>query len=145
MLRLCLLCSCALVLWLVACSVQDSAQPVPAVTTQVLPSTLATATPDCQPVAGVSWKFERLADGTAVLRATGLQPGENPIVLYSTTTNGGSIESGEASDFAHAADAHGEFSFELSAVRLPPGQTQATWDVRLVHRRGVACARITLP
>jgi hypothetical protein len=39
----------------------------------------------------------------------------------------------------------GEFFFELENLEPQVGQTDSTWDIRLVHQRGVECATITLP
>jgi hypothetical protein len=34
---------------------------------------------------------------------------------------------------------------ELTGLQPLDGQSKATWDIRVVHRRGVACAEVTLP
>jgi len=137
---------CTLILWLSACTA-PAAQPtdVPAIAPTILPPTTPTATPDCQPAAGVTVTVQRLTDTTALLHATGLQPGEIPSVFYSTSNGAGKSSRTEAWGFANGADAHGEFSFELHNLQPPEGQTTAAWDIRLVHRRGVACAQITVP
>ena len=119
--------------------------PEPAVTVQVLPPTTPTATPDCLPVSGVAINIQRVSDTTATLHATGLQPGEIPSVFYSTSTNGVGAKRGEAWGFAKGVDEHGEFSLQLTSLQPLEGQTKATWDIRLVHARGVACTEITMP
>jgi hypothetical protein len=118
--------------------------PTAVVTPQVMPPVSPTATPDCQPAAGVTIEVQRLSNTTAVLHARGLQPGEIPFIFYSTSIIGRSMR-GEASGFVNGADEHGEFSFELAGLRPLEGQASATWDIRLVHRRGVACTEISLP
>ncbi len=122
-----------------------SAFPSPAVTVQVLPPTTPTATPDCQPVPGVTIEVQRLGETTAVLHVSGLQSGEVPFVFYSTSINGVGAKRSEAWGFAKGADEHGEFSLELTGLQPLEGQTKATWDIRLVHARGVACTEITMP
>ncbi len=118
--------------------------PTAGVTPQVMPPVSPTATPDCQPATGVTIDVRRLSDTTAVLHASGLQPGEIPFIFYGTSIIGHSMRR-EASGFAKTVDEHGEFSFELIGLQPLEGQANATWDIRLVHRRGVACAAITLP
>lgn len=119
--------------------------PTPVVAVQIMPPISPTATPDCQPIAGVMIEVRRLSDTTAVLHASGLQPGEIPFIFYSTSISGVRSMRGEAGGFAKGADEQGEFSFELTGLQPLEGQARATWDIRLVHRRGVACAAITLP
>lgn len=137
---------CTLILWLSACTAPAShPTDVPSVAPTILPPTTPTATPDCQPAAGVTVTVQRLTDTTALLRATGLQPGEIPSIFYSTSNSAGNSSRTEAWGFANGADAHGEFSFELHNLQPPQGQATAAWDIRLVHRRGVACAEISMP
>ncbi len=119
--------------------------PTVVVTVQVMSPVSPTATPDCQPAAGVAIEVWRVSDTTAVLHASGLQPGEIPFIFYSTSISGVGSMRGESSGFAKGADEHGEFSFELTGLQPLEGQARATWDIRLVHRRGVACTEITLP
>lgn len=123
----------------------QTVSPTTAVTVQVMPPVSPTATPDCQPAAGVMIEVRRLSDTTAMLHASGLQPGEIPFIFYSTSISGVRSMRGESSGFAKGADEHGEFSFELAGLQPLEGQARATWDIRLVHRRGVACTEITLP
>jgi hypothetical protein len=127
----------------IAESLQTS-YPTIVVTPQVMPPVSPTTTPDCQPAAGVMIEVRRLSDTTAALHASGLQPGEIPFIFYSTSIIGHSMRV-ESDGFAKGADEQGEFSFELTGLRPLEGQASATWDIRLVHRRGVACAEITLP
>jgi hypothetical protein len=119
--------------------------PTPVVAVQVMPPVSPTATPDCQLAADVAIEVRRVSDTTAVLHASGLQPGEIPFIFYSTSISGVHSMRGEASGFAKGADEQGEFSFELTGLQPLEGQARATWDIRLVHRRGVACTEITLP
>ncbi len=123
----------------------QTVSPTTAVTVQVMPPVSPTATPDCQPAAGVEIEVRRVSDTTALLHASGLQPGEIPFIFYSTSISGVGSMRGESSGFAKGADEHGEFSFELTGLQPLEGQARATWDIRLVHRRGVACTEITLP
>jgi hypothetical protein len=119
--------------------------PTTVVTVQVMPPVSPTATPDCQPAAGVAIEVLRVSDSTALLHASGLQPGEIPFIFYSTSISGVRSMRRESGGFAKGADEQGEFSFELTGLQPLEGQASATWDIRLVHRRGVACAAITLP
>ena len=57
----------------------------------------------------------------------------------------GFTKRGETWGFANGADEHGEFSLQLTSLQPLEGQTKATWDIRLVHAHGVACAEITMP
>ncbi len=122
-----------------------TAFPTPAVTVQVLPPVTPSATPDCQPAAGVTVEVQRLTNTIVVLHASGLQPGEIPSVFYGTSVSGIGSKRGEAWGFAEGADDHGEFSLELTGLEPLEGQSRATWDIRLVHKRGVACTAVTLP
>ena len=87
----------------------------------------------------------RLTNTIVVLHASGLQPGEIPFVFYSTSISGVGSKRGEAWGFAKGADERGEFSVQLTSLRTLNGQSEATWDIRLVHARGVACTEVTLP
>jgi hypothetical protein len=115
------------------------------VTVQVLPPVTPSATPDCLAAAGVTLAVQRLSDTKIVLHAAGLQPGEIPFVFYSTAISGVGGRRGEAWGFAKGADEHGEFSTDLTGLEPLEGQSAAIWDIRLVHRRGVACTVVTLP
>jgi len=42
-------------------------------------------------------------------------------------------------------DQHGNFSIDLPGLIRLEGETNATWDIRFIHARGVECATITLP
>ena len=107
-----------------------------------------TGTPDCQPSTEVSFDVERIGPRSVSLHASGLQPGEIPRVIYSASARGYGLF-GDAGEFVHGADEQGEFSFDLGGLQLGQGSsgdpTTATWDIRLIHARGVACATITLP
>jgi hypothetical protein len=119
--------------------------PTAGVTPQVMPPVSPTATPDCEPAAGVTIDVRRVSDTTAVLHASGLQPGEIPFIFYSTSISGVGTKRGEAGRFTNGANEYGEFSFELTGLQPLEGQARTTWDIRLVHRRGFACSEITLP
>lgn len=129
-------------------SIADSLSPVnpiPAVTVQVLPPVIPSPTPDCQPATGVTLEVQRLTNTIVVLHASGLQPGEIPSVFYSTSVAGVGSKRGEAWGFVKGADERGEFSVQLTSLLPLDGQSEATWDIRLVHARGVACIEVTLP
>ncbi len=123
----------------------DVTLEAPAVTVQVLPPVSPSATPDCQPASGVTLEVQRLTNTIVVLHTGGLQPGEIPSIFYSTSVAGVGSKRGEAWGFAKGADEHGEFSVQLTSLVPLDGQSEATWDIRLVHARGVACTEITLP
>ncbi len=129
----------------IAACAPSAGQPIPAISPQVAPPQSPSPTPDCQPAAGVTMEVRRSGSTKAMLQASGLEPGEVPVVFYSTVGIHGNSERVEAWNFAHGADQQGRFSFEMLGLTPPEGQPSATWDVRLVHRRGVACAQITLP
>lgn len=102
-----------------------------------------TATPTCQPFSGVTFEVLRLYQSDVTLHATGLQPGEIPSVSYSASSNNAS-SIGDAA-FSTGADQNGVFSQPLRGLAPLPGQTHSTWDIRLIHSRGIECATITLP
>ncbi len=111
----------------------------------MLPPVTPSATPDCQPASGVALEVQRISNTAALLKVSGLQPGEVPSVFYSTEINGIGSRRGDAWGFAKGADEHGNFSLQLTSLVPLDGQSSATWDIRLVHKRGVACTSITLP
>ena len=103
-----------------------------------------TATPDCQPAAGVTVDIQRASDSKLILRISGLQPGEVPYIIYSTSSGGASRMIGSGYSVT-GADANGEFITDQRGLLPLEGQTSAIWDIRLIHSRGVECATITLP
>src|SRR3989304_6226815 len=113
--------------------------PAVAVTAVTVVAPVApTPTPDCRPASDVSIDVLRMDDGTIELRAIGLEPGEKPFVFYSAqnSNEGKRIEAG---NFVQGADAQGVFSYKLDVLQTLKGDTSTSWDVRLVHTRGVAC------
>jgi hypothetical protein len=50
-----------------------------------------------------------------------------------------------SSVFVNGADAQGEFRTDQSGLSPLPDQTSASWDIRLIHSRGIECTTITLP
>lgn len=102
-----------------------------------------TATPVCQPFTGVTLETHRIHASAVELQVSGLEPGDVPDVLYSTfSSNGGTTG---ISRSVEGADENGEFSFNLTGLFPVEGQSSATWDIRVVHSRGVECTAITLP
>lgn len=127
----------------VGCQAQGNF-PTPVITIEVVTVAPPTATPDCLPVPGVSLELDEIAATSVRLVATGLQPGEKPDVFYSAKTEGYGARYEEYA-FAQGADEKGRFSIDLYGLDPIGGQSRSTWDVRVVHARGVACAEITLP
>lgn len=127
-----------------ACLAQVTATPILEVPMEE-PFVEPTATPMCQPFPGVTLETRRISDSTIELHVSGLQPGEKPSVIYSTSIRGKSSAMTEMYDFAEGADQYGEFSVDLPGLVPLEGQTSATWDIRFIHSRGVECATITLP
>lgn len=107
-----------------------------------------TGTPDCQPSPGVTLEVRRIDNNSVWLQASGLEPGEIPRVIYSASAKGEGMY-GDAGEFLQGADEQGEYSVELVGLELGQasleGPYTATWDIRLIHARGVACARLPLP
>ncbi len=134
-----------LLVLLVLCAACQAEARTPAVATEVAPYAAPSATPDCQPASGVTLEIRPVSNTTVGLVAKGLQPGEVPSVFYSTEVGGVGSKRVEAWGFAKGADQNGNFSLELTGLTPLDGQSSATWDIRLVHTRGVACTRITLP
>ncbi len=105
------------------------------------------STPECQPAPGVTFKIQKTGQYRAELIASGLQPGELPYVYYGTLDGALGVEFpgnpvNEKGEFF--ADLNGS-EYNVDVLKPPEGQTSATWEFRLVHERGVECARITMP
>jgi hypothetical protein len=133
----------------IACLVQAGATPVLIAEVPVEePFVEPTGTPGCQPSPAVTLDVRRIDPSSVWLHASGLQPGETPRVIYGASAKGEGMYA-DLGEFRDGADQQGEFFMELSGLEL--GQTSlegsytATWDIRLIHARGVACATITLP
>ena len=134
---------CALLV--TACLPQNIATPNPVVETTVEAFVEPTATPDCIHAEGVTLDVRRISDTGVELHARGLQPGEIPFVIHSTSISGVGGMSGESGKFVEGADGQGEFVYELKGLIPLEGETSATWDIRFIHARGVECAIIILP
>ncbi len=104
-----------------------------------------TATPDCLAATGVEMAVVLGNDNRYELQASGLKPGEIPVVFYSAHDGRGNLTRMEDWGFVQGADPDGKFSLELSHLRVLDGEPSTTWDVRLVHARGVACAAVVVP
>ncbi len=117
------------------------ARSAPAVTFQVLPPVTPAPTLQCQPASGITLQVQPVSSMAVELVTSGLQPGEVPSMFYSTGINGVGNRRGEAWGFANGADQHGTFSTELTGFLPLEGQTSATWDIRLVHYRGLHVRR----
>ncbi len=113
------------------------------VATSVAPR-VPTPTPDCLPVSDVSIDVQRTDGGIIKLKAIGLEPGEKPFIFYSAQ-NSREGKRIEAYNFAQGADSQGVFTYTLEELQTLKGDTSTTWDVRIVHIRGVACVEITVP
>jgi hypothetical protein len=107
-----------------------------------------TGTPGCQPSPGMTLEVRRIDPNSVWVHASGLQPGEIPRVIYGASARDESMY-GDAGEFREGADEQGEFSIDLNGLELGSmsleGPYTATWDIRLIHARGVACGTITLP
>lgn len=106
--------------------------------------------PDCQPAPDVTFRVLKTGEYLAELIASGLQPGESPYVYYATVDD--LKKSGGAGFPGDIVNEDGEFYSDLNwrlldvdMLEPPEGQASAIWEFRLVHSRGVECARITLP
>ena len=134
-----------LVLFITACSTPGNVIVTPFVEEAIEEQFVEpTATPVCQHASGVLLEVHRISESTARLRASGLQPGENPSVIYGTHDNKGS-SMGEMYGFAEGVDDNGEFTLDIPGLVPPEGNISAAWDIRFIHSRGVECATITLP
>lgn len=131
--------------FIAACAPQITASTVTVVEMTVEAFVEPTATPDCLHVDGVTLNVTRISDTGVELHASGLQPGEIPFVIHSTSISGVGGMSGESGKFVEGADAQGEFIFVLKGLIPLEGETSATWDIRFIHARGVECATVTLP
>jgi hypothetical protein len=133
----------AIVLFCTACQTQ-AATAVPVVEVSTAMFEVPTATPDCQHAEGVTMDIKRRSDSKVTLQISGLQPGEVPYIIYSTSSGGASRMIGSGYSVT-GADASGKFTHDQGGLLPLEGQTSATWDIRLIHSRGVECATITLP
>ena len=132
----------------IACLMQTTATAIPSPEVEVgieEPFIEPTATPMCQHSSKVTLNVRRINDSSVELRVNGLQPGEVPYVIHSTSLSGVGGTIGESGTFVEGADENGEFLFMLTGLRPLKGQSSATWDIRFIHIRGVECATITLP
>lgn len=87
---------------------------------------------------------EPISESEAVVRLTGLQPGESLAFVFIAEIPG--QRRSEIESFP--VDAVGEDgTFEFIQTGLTPlDETAAnTWEVKVIHGRGVACTEITLP
>lgn len=129
-----------------ACQVPTTqANPPVLVEVTIEAPVIPSATPACQPASGVTVEILPYSFNGVGIHITGLRPGESPTILWFTSTVGVGSKGGTAGPFAQGADSNGEFTTSINSLDPLPGQTHANWDIRVVHRRGVACASITLP
>lgn len=133
------------VVLITACQPQNLATHSPGVETTVEGFVEPSVTPDCKHAEGVTLDVRRIKDSSVELHARGLQPGEIPLVIHSTSISGVGGISGESGIFVEGADAQGEFIFVLKGLIPLAGESSATWDIRFIHARGVECAIIILP
>lgn len=129
-----------LVLALLAAACQPAPTPIVILDT---PTAEVDPIPACRHFEGATLDMRRVGDDQVRLHVTGLQPGENPSVIYTTTATDVVTSKVEMYDVAEGADETGAFSIILSGLR-PLSDESATWDVRLIHERGVECATITI-
>lgn len=142
--------SIALTVFTVSACLGESVEPTVLVTEVPVeePYVEPTGTPDCQPSPEVALEVQKTGPRSVSLHASGLQPGETPRVIFGASTErfGAFGDTGVA---VHGADEQGEFSLDLGALVLgygsPDVPSSSTWDIRLIHARGVACTKITLP
>lgn len=133
----------------VACQVRMIPVPTPVIEEAVEePYVEPTATPDCQPSPEVMLEVQKIDARSVRLHASGLQPGEVPRIIYGASAQGEGLYADEG-EFRVGADDQGDFTHTLSGLELGrtalDGPYTATWDIRFIHSRGVACATITLP
>ena len=126
-----------------ACLAQIVATAIPTVEVSIEPPGTPYTIPECQPASGVTIKVQKMSDTIVELIASGLIPGETPYVYYNTPV--GNIVGTGGAYSGYTANDNGEFYFELENLEPPPGQASVTWDIRLMHERGVECTTITLP
>jgi hypothetical protein len=132
-----------IIILVICAACQTQSIPTPAVTVQEVPFVQPSPTPVCQAVSGVSIAIVTSIEGRK-LQVKGLIPGERPTVFYSAQNSLGA-ERIEAFDFAEGADSKGNFTYGLTDLTVLKGDTSTTWDVRVVHSRGVACAQVKVP
>ena len=132
------------VLLLVSACMPQNTIPTPVVEIIEVPFVEPTATPDCLHTDGVILELSRISDTRVALHISGLQPGEIPYITFNTFTRYSDLGF-TSGGFVEGADTQGNFSFEHGGLFPPEGETNATWDIRFIHARGVECATITLP
>ena len=130
-----------------ACQPLTAPDPTPSIeeVPMVEPPIEPTAMHVCQHADGVNLEILRLKDTTIKMNVSGLQPGEKPSIIYRTSIAGEASTMTEMYNFATGAGQQGEFSVDVPGLLPLEGQTNATWDIRFIHSRGVECATIVLP
>jgi hypothetical protein len=123
----------------------STATPAVAIVTAIIAPVAPTATPDCLAATGVLMAVLPGNNNHYELQVSGLKPGEIPFVFYSAQDSQGNLTRMEDWGFVQGADPDGKFSLELSQLRVLDGEPSTTWDVRLVHACGVACATVVVP
>jgi hypothetical protein len=123
----------------------STATPAVVIVTAIVAPFAPTSTPDCLAATGVVLAVIRGNQNRYELQASGLKPGEIPVVFYSAQNSPGDMTRMEDWGFVQGADPEGKFSDELAQLRVLDGERSTTWDVRLVHARGVACATVVVP
>jgi hypothetical protein len=103
-----------------------------------------TATPACTPLAeGMAFALTLEATGV-VVELNGLQPGELPVVILWQSVPGVGAKRIE-SKWAVGIGPDGRLTEHFGGLQPVAESTPNTWQVQVIHARGVACTDFTLP
>jgi len=102
-----------------------------------------TPLPECDPHSKVAIQVHPINAYRAVLTMSGLNPGEYVHLVFEPIPipDNGTILI--EADPANPADQFGTLQWDER--QLDPNQQPNTWQVRVIHQNGVACAEFTLP
>lgn len=129
-------------------AVENSVQPENLgveVTRSVEPAPPSPTPIACMPLPDdMTLNVEPKSESEAVVRLTGLQPGESLAFVFIAEMPG--QRRSEIESFpVNTVGEHGDFEFSQTGL-TPLDETAANrWEVKVVHARGAACTEITLP
>ncbi|RMG95823.1 MAG: hypothetical protein D6706_11300 [Chloroflexi bacterium] len=138
-----------LVIWLLtACqSATTSAADQPAVeVNRIVVTTEPDPTPAvCTPLPeGMTLRVEALSETEARVGIEGLQPGEEPILLFTRKVLTRGVSRIESQPVTPVGSDGRFIHIQPGLYRLPESE-ENRWQVMVIHSRGVACDEVVLP
>jgi len=86
---------------------------------------------------------EPLSATEVLVEIEGLQPGEKPLLIFRATAPG--LLQQDEVQLARPVGPNGHFVLRKQGLERLPGKPVNRWEVKIVHRRGVACTEVVLP